>query len=457
MDIILDITMAYPAAKLVLVKGKWYVQVTIPPEIRPAFNNRKQERRSAGTADRAEAERRLHGLATQIYAAFDEKAKVWSPLAVAATKLQGLLPGGVNWDPQQWQDEDIREAVDDVRGRALMVLHLPDPGRRDPEESWGIAGMKEAVAPAYQYFEEKLVEQSVVAKSGGMKLSEAAEAYFKSHSFNGERTRLDYERGVKKFVAFAGDVDITTITAQHGSSFAADLGKTASRNTLQRDVGAIRLVLGYAAEQGWLQSNPFIGLRLSNKGKAPVARKSIKRSDLEKLFRLDMPAQDRLCLAILATTGMRLDEAALLEWEDIKTEGGIRYFDLSRVNKIVKNFRSEREVPVPFALQLGPMGSGRLFNYRKDLDGKAQNAASKALMRHVRKTRENPDDVRVTVHSLRHTFKDLLRDAAVPVDVQEFIMGHTGSNEGSRYGSGPSLAVKAKAVNAVDVSFLQNH
>ena len=88
--------MAYPAAKLVLVKGKWYVQVTIPPEIRPAFDNRKQERRSAGTADRAEAERRLHGLAAQIYAAFDEKAKVWNPLAVAAATLQELLPGGVN-------------------------------------------------------------------------------------------------------------------------------------------------------------------------------------------------------------------------------------------------------------------------------------------------------------------------------------------------------------------------
>ena len=63
-DIIVDITMAYPAAKLVQVKGKWYVQVTIPPDLRAGFNERKQERRSAGTADRAEAERRLHGLAS---------------------------------------------------------------------------------------------------------------------------------------------------------------------------------------------------------------------------------------------------------------------------------------------------------------------------------------------------------------------------------------------------------
>ena len=130
---------------------------------------------------------------------------------------------------------------------------------------------------------------------------------------------------------------------------------------------------------------------------------------------------------------MTLDEAALLDWDDIKVEGGIQYFDLSRVNKIVKNFRSQREIPVPNMLKLGPAGKGRLFSYRSDVDGKAQNAASKSLMRHVRKIREDQADSRVTVHSLRHTYKDLLRDAAVPVDVQEFIMGHTGSNEGSRF------------------------
>nr|WP_162623882.1 DUF6538 domain-containing protein [Paracoccus saliphilus] len=446
--------MNYPAAKLVQVKGKWYVQVTIPPDLRPAFNERKQERRSAGTADRAEAERRLHGLAGQIYAQFDEKGKVWSPLAVAAARLQAVLPGGLNWDPVRWQDEDLREAVDDVRGRAMMILHLAQPGRRDPEEGSAIAHSHAQVRPAYEDFEEKLAEHRSAVKTTGVKLSEAADAYFKSQTFKRERTRLDYERGIKKFLSFAGDVDVASITAQQGSSFAADLGKTASRNTLQRDIGAVRLVLSHAAEQGWVQSNPFVGLRLSNKGKAPVARKSIRRSDLVKLFGLPMPPQDRLCLAILATTGMRLDEAALLEWEDIKVEDGIRYFDLGRVNKIVKNFRSQREVPVPFALNLGSPGRGRLFTYRTDVDGKAQNAASKALMRHVRKIRENSDDVRVTVHSLRHTFKDLLRDAAVPVDVQEFIMGHTGSNEGSRYGSGPSLAVKAGAMNAVDLSFL---
>lgn len=367
-----------------------------------------------------------------------------------------MLPGGVNWDHHQWQDEDLRQQIDDVRGRAMMILNMPNPGMRDPEDGLSLARMQDEMQPAYEEFEEQLAaHHATPKKTGGMKLSEASAAYFGSQTFKRQRTRHDYERGVKKFEAFAGDVDIASITAQQGSSFAAELGKTVSRNTLQRDVGAVGLVLGYATEQGWLQSNPFLGLRLANKGKAPVARKSIKRSDLEKLFSLPMPEQDRLCLGILASTGMRLDEAALLEWDDLKVENGIRYFDLSRVNKIVKNFRSQREIPVPSVLELGPESKGRLFSYRTDQDGKAQNAASKALMRHVRKIREDQADARITVHSLRHTYKDLLRDAAVPIDVQEFIMGHTGSNEGSRYGSGPSLAVKAKAMNAVDLTFLK--
>ena len=82
-----------------------------------------------------------------------------------------------------------------MRGRALMVLHLPEPGQRDVEETLTIARLKSAVEPAYKDLEDKLVEQGAAVKSGGLKLSEAAETYFKAHGFKRERTRLDYEQG----------------------------------------------------------------------------------------------------------------------------------------------------------------------------------------------------------------------------------------------------------------------
>lgn len=67
--------MDYPKATLVPVKGRWYVQATIPPELRHAFNGRKQERRSTRTSDKREAERRQHDIAAGIFADFDDKAQ----------------------------------------------------------------------------------------------------------------------------------------------------------------------------------------------------------------------------------------------------------------------------------------------------------------------------------------------------------------------------------------------
>ena len=49
-------------------KGKWYVYVTIPPELRSAFKDQVQLRRSTGTSDKTIAKARQHGIATEIYA-----------------------------------------------------------------------------------------------------------------------------------------------------------------------------------------------------------------------------------------------------------------------------------------------------------------------------------------------------------------------------------------------------
>ena len=96
-----------------------------------------------------------------------------------------------------------------------------------------------------------------------------------------------------------------------------------------------------------------------------------------------MKDRDRPCLKILASTGMRLDEVALLTFDDLKVDEdtGIRFFDLTDDVKLLKNdAASRRQVPVPDQLVL-PSGQGRLFDYPKDIDGKSQNAASEALMR----------------------------------------------------------------------------
>ena len=73
----------------------------------------------------------------------------------------------------------------------------------------------------------------------------------------------------------------------------------------------------------------------------------------------------------------------------------------------------------------------RLFSYSKDRDGKAENKACRAVMVHQRKISIDPTFV---IHSLRHTFTTLCRNAGVDWELQEFAMGRGGNGEGSNYG-----------------------
>ena len=89
--------------------------------------------------------------------------------------------------------------------------------------------------------------------------------------------------------------------------------------------------------------------------------------------------------------------------------------------------------------------------FTRDQDGKAQASASKALMPQIRKV---TDDRRKTVHSLRGNFKDMLRDAGVSKEVNDFITGHGSGDVAGNYGSGPSLSVRKEAVERLQFGFL---
>ena len=58
----------YPATSLALNKGKYYVLLTIPSDLREHFNGRKQLKRSTGTSDLRDAKRRQHNITVELYA-----------------------------------------------------------------------------------------------------------------------------------------------------------------------------------------------------------------------------------------------------------------------------------------------------------------------------------------------------------------------------------------------------
>ena len=56
---------------------------------------------------------------------------------------------------------------------------------------------------------------------------------------------------------------------------------------------------------------------LTGYGAASESYRDWTEDEMRQVFSLEMPEQDRLCLAILACTGARLDEIALLQWGSI--------------------------------------------------------------------------------------------------------------------------------------------
>ena len=220
-----------------------------------------------------------------------------------------------------------------------------------------------------------------------------------------------------------------------------------------------------------INSNPWPKLLLTKFGNASEEYLPFKPEQISALFalaKLDgkgrMNRREHLLLSILIATGCRLDEAALLCWENIiKHKEGWHYIDLTKA--IVKNSGSRRLLPIPFKLQslMPPRGhqvtvdglknspDDRLFDYSLDGDGKASRAASQACGRQLAKI--NRDNKQVT-HSLRGNLKDLLRDAGVSKELNHYITGHSQGDVGSNYGQGHSIEKRYEALNLPEHPYL---
>ena len=110
-------------------KGKWYVYVTIPPELRPAFKDQTQLRRSTGTSDKAIAKTRQHGLAAEIYAEFDKARTELNPVKDALEALSDALGAGKpTYFPEAYKDpEALAQMLEDARGRVTALRYGPAP------------------------------------------------------------------------------------------------------------------------------------------------------------------------------------------------------------------------------------------------------------------------------------------------------------------------------------------
>jgi integrase len=421
-------------------KGKYYVLLTVPTELREHFNGRKQLKRSTGTSDLRDAKRRQHGIATQLYAELDN----------CKPDIRDVISDLLGWigdadEVQRMDDEGHLEGLIQHHKNLEYSANPEDDGASDVASENGLKALE-------VYREWKAKTGKAPVQPGTMLFSVAAQEYLETSPYGPVKTTRDAELSLSQFMDHTGDVQLTEITAVMVHGFAEKIGANASRETVSKKVGYVKRMLDFAVRKGWVQHNVFTGLVIDkNIGRSRQSYRPFTSEELEELFKQDMHDHQRQLLSILITTGMRLDEAALLDWEDIKEDQGIIYYDLR--DKLVKNKGSQRKVPVHSSLSWITTGkTGQMFpQFTRDKDGKAQASASKSLMPLIRRV---TDDKAKVVHSLRGNFKDILRDAGVSKEVNDFLTGHASGDVAGNYGSGPSLGVRKEAVERLEYGFV---
>lgn len=343
----------YPATTLAKNKGKFYVLLTVPADLRQHFNGRKQLKRSTGTSDLGDAKRRQHNIAVELYAELD----------ACKPDLRDVISDHLGWIGDATEIQRLEDSGD-LEGIIMSHRYAEDTSNpEDPDDSCIdlVHEGGEKALEAYRMW--KATQEQGTVEGGAVSLSVATEEYLATGPYQNHKTARECEHALEQFREYAGDALLSSINAVMVHEFAEVAGKGKSKKLIHKKIGYVKRMVDHAVRKGWVPTNVFVGIKLDrNLGTDKQSYVPLTDDELHQLFALTMPDHLRNLLSILIATGMRLDEAALLNWEDVKHDKAqnVTYFDLT--GAIVKTKGSERRVPVHPTLSWITIGNtGPLF------------------------------------------------------------------------------------------------
>lgn len=511
----------YPhSLKQIPSKGnQWYVIITKPEALRENKKN-IQVRRSTGTTDYKYAKQLEIDIVAKVYAEFDALLKrdpflelveqywiisdktehlsasdyteKWGKVQTCimvwfAISKDRMALDGEDFEGRGFKDQRINQLFEyldfqEASEFRSVVTPAPDPYPMQ-QQTAKAATLRTFIADLdgvdLSDRSTKIdLSSEVINRTGCPTILEYLPRYLadKKWERTSKKSKGEIEFRIKCCASIIGDLPLDQIFTAHGLSIAKHLDQQNKANsTIKTYVNNLSVMLTHAISnilddsrnppQPFVQVNHLKNISVSDYGKTGRSWEALEEAQLYRLFAQEMPVQDRLLLSILVTTGMRLDEAALLTWEQLKIDKhGIRYFDLS-MGKTKNDRFSRRNVAIPDCLTLPDKGTGRLFNLSLNKDGKASSKASKDLNRnYLHPIRFNSDDDRKVVHSLRHNLVGFLLNLENPAPSSEhmdWITGHgmegskTESTRQKTYAKDPDVSVKYNIVNRVKHPWLK--
>lgn len=297
------------------------------------------------------------------------------------------------------------------------------------------------ILKAYKELEDENYNKTTGKGNINVSFSEASEMYNNAIKPNVGRIKTlnKYKLGQRKFMEWGGDLDLTQFNAQLCEDYVTHMEQNEQRpyKTIRDRITAVNQVLTHARRQGLIEQNQWLGVELRGRGKKSKPRALWLDRQLRDLVKLDMPNHFLMLFKVLICTGVRLEEACLLEWRDIQhNEEQIPLIDLFRVNNVLKNEQSRRRVPIAKVLKMEldrfkqtltdmeVEPESKIFSRCKftlDIDNKMSTSSSKKLIR-IYESLQSPDYDRLTNHGLRKTFRNKCRDRGL-VDSEAKYLG----------------------------------
>ncbi|GHD41033.1 hypothetical protein GCM10017083_04900 [Thalassobaculum fulvum] len=238
-------------------------------------------------------------------------------------------------------------------------------------------------------------------------------------------------------------------------------GPRVSASAIRQHVECIRMLVNYAIDQGWLESDPLAGLKMKGQPKKSD-RLPFDQDHLQRIVAHISKFDDhRFWLPILAAyTGARLNELGQLLVSDVRQTGDVRYISINvHDGKRTKNAGSIRDVPLHrdvlgagFIEYVETVKDGPLFpGLQPDKHGTVTGNYTKQFGRMLR-SEIGITDKRLVFHSFRHRFKDACLEAEIPEGAIQKMMGHHDRSTSGLYGAGYGIASLHSYIERIDMS-----
>jgi integrase len=215
--------------------------------------------------------------------------------------------------------------------------------------------------------------------------------------------------------------------------------KTVTDATINRDLQALRHVLYWAVDEGFLLANPLSRMRLVPERRKP--RSVMTVAEEEQLLAAAAPHLRLLIIAAL-DTGMRRGELTHQLWEHVDLTRRLLFVSKSKTAE-----GEGREIPLTervYSLLLAiRKQEGLVFTYH-NRPVIAVKTAWKATVRRA--------GIKwYRFHDMRHTFNTRLMEAGVMQEVRKALMGHSSGKEINAIYTHVELPIKREAIRKLEV------